>query len=227
MKMLNSLFALYSLLLLSGTVLAASEEAVEHNSVGARLLEEGKADAAVAEFQRALSLDPKLFPARLNLAYAYERADRTEDAIEAYRGAIDDQPRNFFARNNLGALYDKKGQYDAAIAEFESALQIEPGNAMALKNLETARKNKTVTQEREAQIQHAEKEAQAKPNDPQASYNLARLYAFYGKKELAYEWLTKALKLGYKDIGYLRSDPALISIREERDFQLLLTPPGP
>jgi TPR repeat protein len=97
---------------------------------------------------------------------------------------------------------------------------------MALTNLETAPK-KVVTQEREAQIQHAEKETQAKPNDPQASYNLARLYAFYGKKDLAYEWLTKALKQGYKDIGYLRSDPALISIREERYFQLLLRPPGP
>jgi tetratricopeptide (TPR) repeat protein len=187
----------------------------------------GKVDAVITEFRRVTSLEPKYFPARLNLAYAYERADRTEDAIETYRGAIGAQPRNFFARNNLGALYDKKGQYDAAITEFESALSIEPGNAMALKNLETARKNKAVAQEREAQIQHAEKEAQAKPNDPQASYNLARLYAFYDKKELAYEWLSKALKQGYKDIGYLRSDPALTDIREERDFQLLLKPSGP
>ncbi len=121
----------------------------------------------------------------------------------------------------------KRGSMRQPLPSLKAPSQIEPGNAMALKNLETARKNKTVTQEREAQIQHAEKEAQAKPNDPQASYNLARLYAFYGKKELAYEWLTKALKLGYKDIGYLRSDPALISIREERDFQLLLRPPGP
>src|SRR5207302_6983413 len=35
------------------------------------------------------------------------------------------------------------------------------------------------------------------------------------------------LKGGYKDIGYLRSDPALMSIREERDFQLLLRPSDP
>jgi Flp pilus assembly protein TadD len=38
------------------------------------VLEQGKADGAIAEFQRALSLDPKYFPARLDLAYAYERA---------------------------------------------------------------------------------------------------------------------------------------------------------
>ncbi len=34
---------------------------------------------------------------------------------------------------------------------------------------------------------------------------------FYGQKELAYEWLTKALNQGYTDMGYLRSDPALNS----------------
>mgnify|MGYP003693699453 CR=1 FL=1 len=44
------------------------------------------------------------------------------------------------------------------------------------------------------------------------------------KKNFAYEWLAKALKQGYTDMGYLRSDPALNSIREERDFQLLLRP---
>jgi hypothetical protein len=45
---------------------------------------------------------------------------------------------------------------------------------------------------------------------------LARLYAFYDKKELAYEWLSKALKQGFKDIGYLRSDPALTPIELAR-----------
>ena len=215
------------MLLFSVTRLAASEEAVERNDVGARLLEQGKTDAAIADFQRALSLDPKFFPARLNLAYAYERADRIEDAMESYREAINLRPRSFFAHNNLGVLYDKKGLSDAAIHEFETALAIEPGNAMALKNLEIAQKNQTVVKARETQILQAERTVQAKPNDPQASYNLARIYAFYGKKELAYEWLTKALKQGYKDIGYLGSDPALNSIRDERDFQLLLKPYSP
>ena len=224
MKSLCRLFILSGLLLFSVTVLAASEEAVERNNIGARLLEQGKADAAIAEFQRAVSLDPKYFPARLNLAYAYERADRIEDSMETYREAINLQPRNFFAHNNLGVLYDKKGLYDAAIREFEDALAIEPVNAMALKNLENAKKNQAVTKARETRILEAERTVQAKPNDPQASYSLARIYAFYGKKELAYEWLTKALKQGYKDISYLRSDPALQNIREERDFQLLLKP---
>lgn len=227
MKSLWRLFALAVLLLFSVKAFAASEEAVERNNVGVGLLEQGETNAAIAQFQQAIGLDSKYFPARLNLAYAYERADRIEEAVAAYREAINFEPGNFFARNNLGVLYDKKGQYDSAIVELESALKIEPGNAMALKNLETAKKNQTAIKAREAQILQAERAAQAKPNDPQASYNLARLYAFYGKKELAYEWLAKALKQGYKDISYLRSDPALHGIRDERDFQLLLRPYSP
>jgi tetratricopeptide (TPR) repeat protein len=221
------LFAFAVVLAFSGAVFAASEEAVERNNIGVGLLGQGNADAAIAEFQRAIGLDSKYFPARLNLAYAYERAGRVDEAVAAYREAIHLEPRSFFARNNLGVLYDKRGQYDLAIVELESALKIEPGNAMTLSNLETAQKNQTAIKAREAQILQAERAAQAKPNDPQASYNLARLYAFYGKKELAYEWLAKALKQGYKDIGYLRSDPALHGMRDERDFQLLLRPHNP
>jgi hypothetical protein len=98
---------------------------------------------------------------------------------------------------------------------------------MALKNLETAKRNQAVTKAREAQILQAEGAVKAKSNEPQGSYNLARVYACYGKKELAYEWLTKALQQGYKDINYLGSDPALISIRKEKHFQSLLRPYSP
>lgn len=214
--------ALCAVLLTSAPASASSEEAVERNSAGVKLLQEGQADAAIAEFQKSVGLDPKYFPARLNLAYAYERAGRIEEAISEYQRSIELKPGNFFAHNNLGVLYDKKGLYDEAIAEFDRALQTEPGNAMALRNLETAKKNKAVIQERDAQIQRAEKEAQSKPNDPRASYNVARLYAAYGKKAQAQEWLSKALKQGYKDFDYLKADPAFNDIREDRDFQLLL-----
>lgn len=110
--------------------------------MGTKLLEQGQGECCHGKVPknqyagcRELSCSPKF-------AYACERADSIEGAIEAYGGAIDAQPRNFVARNNLGALYDKKGQHDAAIAELESALSIKPGNGMAIENLETARKNK-------------------------------------------------------------------------------------
>lgn len=214
--------ALSGLLLCSNSAAAASEEAAAAIAVGKKLLEQGDVETAISEFQKAAAIDPKYGAAQLNLGHAYERADRSDEAIDAYRKSIELEPRNFFARNNLGVLYSKKGMYDKAIAEFNDALKIEPGSAMALKNLEIAKKNKAAIQEREAVIARAQKDVKSNPGDARPIYQLARVYATYGKKEAAMEWLGKAIRQGYKDLAYVKSDPAFAEMREEREFQLLL-----
>lgn len=221
MRKFVGIVALHGLLLCSALVSAASQEAAERIAVGKKLLEQGKVEAAISEFQKAATIDPKYGAAQLNLGFAYERANLSDEAIDAYRKSIELEPRNFYARNNLGVLYSKKGMYDQAIAEFQDALKYEPGNAMALKNLETAKKNKAGLQEREAVIAQAQKNVESKPSDPAPAYQLARVYATYGRKEQAIEWLGKAIQKGYKDLAYVKSDPAFANLRDERDFQLL------
>jgi tetratricopeptide (TPR) repeat protein len=216
--------ALHGLLLCSTVASAASQEAAEAIAIGKKLLEQGNVQAAISEFEKAAVIDPKYGAAQLQLGQAYERANRNDEAIDAYRKSADMEPHNFFARNNLGVLYSKKGMNEQAIAEFQDALKIQPNNAMALKNLETAKKNKAAMQEREAIIARAEKDAAVKPGDPMPTYQLARVYATYGRKEEAIEWLGKAIQKGYKDLAYVRTDPAFANLREERDFQLLLLP---
>jgi tetratricopeptide (TPR) repeat protein len=222
MRKVIGFVALNALLFCSNLASAASQEAAERIAIGKKLLEQGKVEPAIGEFQKAAAIDPKYGAAQLNLGQAYERADRSEDAVDAYRKSIELEPRNFYARNNLGVLYSKKGMHDQAIAEFQDALKIEPNNAMALKNLETAKKNRAAVQEREAVVARAERDAAAKPNDPAPTYQLARVYATYGRKEEALAWLGKAIQKGYKDLAYVRTDPAFAGLREERDFQLLL-----
>lgn len=222
MRRFTKLFVFWSLVFLSGPALAGSEEAAVHNRTGAALVEQGKTERAILEFQKALAADPGYSPARLNLAYSYEKAGRIEEAMTTYREAIGDQPRNFLAHNNLGVLYDQKGQYELAIAEFEQALSIEPGNAMAQKNLENAKSSRAVTLARETQLARAEKTVEAKPSDPRASYAVARLHATYGNKDLALQWLGKALRQGYRDRADVRADPAFQHMRGEREFELLL-----
>jgi tetratricopeptide (TPR) repeat protein len=206
----------------SHSVFAVSQELVERIAAGRKLLDLGKIDAAINEFQAAAAIDPTQAAAFLNLGHAYERANRTDDAIEAYRKSIELEPRNFYARNNLGVLYDREGKYDDAMIEFQKALDNEPKNAMALRNLETAKKNKAVVQQQNEQINGATKEVEAKPQDPIPVYQLARLYASQGKKEAAVECLRKAIQLGYKDFAYIKTDPAFVRMRDEREFQLLL-----
>ena len=201
---------------------AASDEAVQRNNLGASLLQQGKVDEAVAEFQKALALDPKYTAAHLNLGYAYDRQGRPEEAMSQYQKIIALEPGNLFAHNNLGVLYDKKGLYTEAIKEFEQVIQIDPTNATARENLENAKRSKGIVQEREERFAQAKKEVEARPDDPRAAYNLGRIFASYGKKEQAFEWLAKALELGFDDVKFLKDDPALVPLKDDPRFMGLL-----
>ena len=201
---------------------AKSDEAIKQNNFGADLLKQGRLDEAIAEFQRALELDPSYAPASFNLAYAYERRDRIDDAIAQYKKGIQLEPGNVMGLNNLGVLYDKKGLYDEAIAAFEQALKTDPSNSIVQKNLANSRKNKDIIKERETRIADARKQAEAQPKDPYAAYNVCRVYAALDMKEQAFEWLGKAMQLGFDDIRFLREDPALADIKNDPRFKGLI-----
>jgi tetratricopeptide (TPR) repeat protein len=194
----------------------------DSNDRGVEYLKQGKVTQAIDELQKAVEQNPKDTASRMNLAYAYEREGRLDEAIFHYEKVLVLKPQDAVARNNLGVLYDKKGLYDEAIGEFEAVLKIDPKSATGPKNLETAKKNQSLIQEREKQIAEALKNAEAQPENPNTSYKLARLYAAYGKKDQAIGWLEKALKLGFNDIGYLKVDSALDSLRNEPDYVRLL-----
>jgi len=201
---------------------AGSDEAVQRNNLGASLLQQGKLEEAIAEFRKAVELDPKYTAAHLHLGYAYDRKGRIEDAMAKYRTVIELEPGNLIAHTNLGVLYDRKGLYDEAIGEFEHALRIDPANATARTNLENAKRSKGIVHEREERFAQAKREVEADPKNPRAAYNLGRLYASYDKKDQALQWLAKALKLGFDDFKFMKDDPALAGLRNDPDFTRLV-----
>jgi tetratricopeptide (TPR) repeat protein len=223
MRTLSLIFiALWVSMLGVPAVHAASDEAVQRNNLGASLLQQGKMEEAIAEFRKAVTLDPKYTGAQLNLAYAYDRQGRIAEALAQYQTVIALEPENLFAQNNLGVLYDKQGRYDEAIAAFEQVLQIDPSNATALRNLENAKRNNGIVQEQEERFAQARKEVEARPDDPRAAYNLGRLHASFDEKDQALEWIAKALELGFDDFKFLKDDPALASLRDDPRFTGLL-----
>jgi len=225
--MTGKLFALVTILgccLVLGTadVQAKSDEAIRRNNYGAELVKQGRIAEAIGEFQRAVELDPSFAAAQRNLGYAYDRQGNVEEAVAAYKKAIELEPGDMMTRNNLGVLYDKKGMYSEAIAEFEKALQADPANATVKKNLETARNNLAIAQERQERIAQAKKEAEASPKDARAAYNVARVYASFDERDQAFEWLARALALGFDNVGFVRTDPVLAGLRADPRFAKLL-----
>jgi Flp pilus assembly protein TadD len=220
-----ALIALITCALLPGAARGqnkAADAAAQQNARGAALLKEGKFEEAAAELEKAAEAAPKSAVIQSNLAYAYDRQGRTEDAVAAYRKALELDPANSIVRNNLANLYSKQGQYDDAARELEDLVQRDPGNATAKANLEAMQKNKTVLQERKDQVSSALQGADAKPRDPQAAYNAARVYARLGDNDQALTWLNKALDLGYDQFDYLSLDPSLVNLKKDPRFLKLL-----
>jgi Flp pilus assembly protein TadD len=200
----------------------AADAAAQQNARGAALLKEGKFEEAAAALEKAAEASPKSAVIQSNLAYAYDRQGRVEEAVAAYRKALELDPGNAIVRNNLANLYSKQGNYDDAAKELEDLVQRDPSNAAAKANLENALKNKVITQDKKDQITTAVQGADAKPKDPQAAYNAARVYARLGDTDQALVWLNKALDLGYDQFDYLSLDPSLVSLKKDPRFLKLL-----
>ena len=203
-----------------------SDDAIERNNRGAALLKQGKTAEAVAEFRKAVALAPDHATARANLAFAYEQSGQLDEAMAAYQKLLDLEPKNVMARNNLAALYSRSGRHDDAIREFEALLEQDPADATARRNLETAKRNRGILDERDQQGSRAIRAAEARPNDPRAAYDVARVYAQQGDNDKALTWLGKAFDLGYEHTDFLNVDPALSGLRKDPRFGKLLEERG-
>ena len=201
---------------------APSAEAIERNTRGIALLKEGKAAEAAAQFRAAVDLAPKYAAAQGNLAFAYEKAGKVDEAMAAYQKLLELDPKNATALNNLATLYSRNGRHEDAIREYETLLQREPANETARRNLEAAKKNKDILRERDDQTARVIKTAEARPQDPRAAYDVARVYAQQGDTDNALTWLAKALQLGYEQTDFMEVDPALATVRKDARFGTLL-----
>jgi superkiller protein 3 len=199
-----------------------SEEAIQRNNRGVELLKQGQVVEAVGHFRTALQMAPGYTEAQGNLAYAYEQSGRLDEAVAAYQKLLELEPKNAVALNNLATLYSRSGRHDDAIRELEALVQADPGSETARRNLETAKRNKGILQERGERSARALKAADARPNDPRAAYDVARVYAEQGDDDKALAWLGKAFTLGYGQLDFVKVDPAFTTLRKDARFGKLL-----
>ena len=66
-----------------------------------------------------------------------------------------------------------------------------------------------------------QKLARLRPSDPVVRYNLACSLALLQRPDEAFEALSQAVDLGYRDLGHLDSDADLASLREDPRFGAL------
>jgi tetratricopeptide (TPR) repeat protein len=99
------------------------------------LISKGQVDQAIAQYQKALEIQPRSALFHFNLGVAFAQKGQVDKAIEQYQKAVDLQPDYLQARNNLGDALLRTGRTDEAIAQFQEALKIWPNSTILRNNL--------------------------------------------------------------------------------------------
>lgn len=92
---------------------------------------------AIADFDRALALDPAYASAYLLRGIAFSSLNEYQNAIENFDRALAPDSRNTFAYAHRAIAYRKLKNYEQAIADFDYALLLDPqpGGAYILRSL--------------------------------------------------------------------------------------------
>ena len=96
-------------------------QAEDHYYAALDLFAEGDHDAAIAEYKKALELDPRFSDALHGLARAYQDTNRLDEAIEVSKKLAELDPDDVLAHTSLSILYQKKGLIEEAESEGNKA----------------------------------------------------------------------------------------------------------
>jgi tetratricopeptide (TPR) repeat protein len=156
------------------------------------------ADAALAELQKAVELDPRNAEAQYQLGYVQHVMKQNADAaVPAFAAAAAAEPGNTMFRTSLGSALTDAGQLDRAVEELTKVTGSEGYSGFQAHFFLGAAQLKAQRYKEAAEA--LEKAVAAKPDHAQAEGFLA--WSYFGLKDAASFKAhgAKARTLGYKD----------------------------
>jgi tetratricopeptide (TPR) repeat protein len=96
---------------------------------------QNNAQAAEAEFRRALEIDPNYLRAYSSLAALFISAKQEDRAIAEYKKILAIRPNNASVYTLIGMLEDARHNYDGAEENYRKALELDQNAAIAANNL--------------------------------------------------------------------------------------------
>jgi len=165
-----------------------------YHGLGFAYDKKGRLDEAIAEYKRALAIDPNYAKSHYNLGIIYVNKSMFDEAISEFKKALTIDPNYVEAHCNLGIAYGSKNMFDEAISEFKKALTINPNYVEANTNLGAAYHRKG---EFDKAISEYKRAIAVKPDFSVVHNNLALSYYAKGNYKLAIFHCDKAVKLGY------------------------------
>lgn len=168
--------------------------AAVHRVAGLLDTNSGHYEQAIAEYQRAIEIEPGNSDAYRRLGMVYETNGQMALALAAVRRAVELDPDYFKNHAELGTFYINTAKYPDAAAEFEKMVVLAPREPDAYYALGTAYSNLARYGDAEIQFRFALRLAEA----PKTLNNLGVALLYEGKDQEAIHHFTRALELAPK-----------------------------
>ena len=152
-------------------------------------------EAAIADYNKSLEINPKFSWAYHNRALAYGRLKRWDEAIADYGRALEIDQNYASAYNGRAWSYCKIGEYEAAVIDATRALKLMPNEA---NYLDTRAEAYTGLKRYDDAIADLTKAIKLLP-EGWLYHNRGKVYQLMGDETKAQADFAKARKLGYVD----------------------------
>jgi len=183
------------------------------------LLAVNKPDAAVAELERAVALEPLSMINNSVLVSTYIYARNYDKALAQARSAFDLDPTFPLARHWLGFALVANGKYDEAISVTRQVSADSPFGWMSVVVIAHAYAKQGKKAEAEQQISLLRDLAKTRYVRP---YYLASIYATLGEKDKAFAELERSFAEKDCYLGRIAVDPFMDPLRDDPRFKSLI-----
>jgi serine/threonine protein kinase/tetratricopeptide (TPR) repeat protein len=176
-----------------------------HCNLAIALQFKGQLDEAVAQFRKAIELDPKNTGYLTKLGMTLVANGRSDEAVAQYYKVIELDSKNAGYWADLGVALAANGQLDEAIAQFHKAIELDPNLAKAYLNLGCALGN---NMQYEGAIANFHKAIELMPKSAKAS-DFAEAHCDLAEALMSNGQLDEAIAQNRAAAGFVAGDAAV------------------
>lgn len=171
---------------------ARADIALDLYKEGVKLGNDNKVEEALGKFQKAVSLEPKVFLYQLKLGFAYEMLGRLPEARATYEAALRLQANSPEAHNGLANVLRRTRLFDLAEKEYQAALARKPKYQEAMNGLAVLYGE---TDQLDKAAEWYVKAFKVNPKDEEPAFKAANVFWRQKKYDDAITWYRKAIEL--------------------------------